>query len=128
MLQLFVVGIVGLGIFLYMRNTRLAKEKWLRKLDMPGLWHWQDGRATLTLSGGYDKGKFVAVEKSDESADRIVEGEWRLRGHTLDLLAPGYRQSLDVTLYQAGSIGLEDETGNRRAYIKEATNVVPLKK
>lgn len=123
MLQIVVVGVVALGIYLYMRSTRLAKEKWLKKLDLPGLWHWHEGEATLTLTGGYERGRFVARE-----VEKVIEGEWRLSGHKLVLQAPGYRQSLDVTLYQAGSIGLEDETGIRRAYTKESSNVVPLKK
>ena len=48
MLQLIVVGVVALGIFLYLRSTKLAKDNWLKKLDLPGLWHWQDGKATLS--------------------------------------------------------------------------------
>ena len=133
MLQVLVVGVVALGIFFYMRSMRLAKENWLKKLDMPGLWHWQEegqgGRATLTLTGTLDKGNFVAVEQVDQgSGERVIKGEWRLTGHRLELVASGYRQTLDVTLYQPGSIGLEDETGIRRAYVKESTNVVPLKK
>ena len=140
MLQLIVVGVVALGIFLYLRSTKLAKDNWLKKLDLPGLWHWQDGKATLTLTGGLDRGRFVAREQhtdggegqdlpgSNEDRSRVVEGEWQLNGHRLELRAPGYHQVLDLTLYQPGSIGLEDETGSRRAYTKESTNVVPLKK
>ena len=41
MLQLIVVGVVALGIFLYLRSTKLAKDNWLKKLDLPGLWHWK---------------------------------------------------------------------------------------
>ena len=128
MLQLIVVGVVALGIFWYMRSTKQAKDNWLKKLDLPGLWHWQDGKATLTLTGGLEQGRFVATEQREDEGDRVVEGEWQLIGHRLELRAPGYHQILDLTLYQPGSIGLEDETGIRRAYTKESTNVVPLKK
>ena len=82
MLQLIVVGLVALGIFLYLRSTKLAKDNWLKKLDLPGLWHWQDGKATLTLTGGLDRGRFVAREQRrddgegedmEDSTDKYLE-------------------------------------------------------
>ena len=134
MMQMVVVAFVAICIFLYMRSKHLARRRWLQRLDLPGLWHWQDGKATLTLTGGYERGRFTAVELAEERDEREgsvgepreIEGEWSLSGHHLTLTAPGYAQTLELTLYQPGSIGLEDETGVRRAYQKEASNVVPL--
>ena len=134
MMQMVVVAFVAICIFLYIRSKHLARRRWLQRLDLPGLWHWQDGKATLTLTGGYERGRFTAVELGkghDETEDSVgerreIEGEWLLSGHQLQLKAPGYAQTLDLTLYQPGSIGLEDETGVRRAYQKEVSNVVPL--
>lgn len=127
MMQMVVVAFVAICIFLYMRSKQTARQKWLQRLDLPGLWRWQEGKATLTLTGGYDRGRFAAVEPGDPTgAQRQIEGDWQLSGHQLKLSAPGYAQTLSVTLYQPGSIGLEDETGARRAYQKQSSNVVPL--
>ncbi|NKB98549.1 MAG: hypothetical protein GKR90_08670 [Pseudomonadales bacterium] len=131
MMQVLVVAFVAICIYLYVRSKHLAKERWLTRLDLPGLWQWQEGDATLMLSGSFDKGSFVATEadSQDQAGEpKITRGEWRLVGHELTLTAPGFNQALEVTLYQPGSIGLEDESGIRRAYAKESSNVVPLRK
>jgi hypothetical protein len=131
MLQVLVVAFVAMCIYFYMRSKHLAKVGWLKRLDLPGVWQWQDGEAALILSGSNDQGTFVATEGTADSlanAQKTVRGEWRLVGHELTLAASGFNQTLEVTLYQPGSIGLEDESGVRRAYAKESKNVVPLRK
>jgi hypothetical protein len=146
MVQVLVVAFVAISIYLYMRSKHLAKMRWLQRLDLPGLWQWQEGDATLTLIGSTERGTFIATELTEDSSGdnsgdnpednsggkkgeaNTVRGEWTLTGHEMTLVAPGYRQVLEVTLYQPGSIGLQDESGARRAYSKESSNVVPLRK
>ena len=128
MIQLLVVAGVAACIYLFMRSKRLARDKWLARVDLPGLWHWREGNATLTLIGRMDRGTFVASAIEADETERSIKGDWQLEGHTLNLNAPDYHQVLELTLYKLGSIGLEDEEGVRRTYLKETTNVVPLRR
>lgn len=116
---LLVVGIV----FLYVRSSRKARSAWLAQLDLPGLWYWQQGDGQLALVGNADHGDFIRQEGAKESS-----GKWRIDGHRLVLRGQDCEESLDLQFFKQGNIGLENALGECRIYVKEANNVVPLKR
>ena len=118
----WVIGVLIGLVVLYMRAQAKARKKWLERMDLPGLWHWQEGDSQLALSGQMGGGQFVRREGGQESF-----GQWVLRGSRLTLISETYKQQLELHFHKPGHIGLEDETGERRLYVKETTNVVPLK-
>lgn len=121
-LSLVVVIIVTAGVFFYVRASRGARRKWLEQLDLPGVWHWRDGDARLSLGGGLDRGQFELRE-----GEGVWRGEWSLTGHTIYLQGHSRSESMDLHMFQRGSIGLEDSSGVRRVFSKEAGNVVALR-
>ena len=120
-MSLVVVILVVMVVVIYLRAQAKARAMWIAKVNLPGTWQWQQGDGQLALSGGPAKGGFIRRDGSDESS-----GQWQLRGHQLTLVGQGYEQALQLHFFKAGQIGLEDETGERRLYIKESSNVVPL--
>ena len=122
-MPLVIVVVVALLVFAYVRAKRKARQAWLLRLDLPGLWHWQQGDGQLALSGGLDAGSFLRREGGHESS-----GRWSLEGDKVVLAGQDYMQALDLHFFKPGNIGLEDEQGQRRIYVKETSNVVPLKR
>ncbi|MEQ8690693.1 MAG: hypothetical protein RIC89_07640 [Pseudomonadales bacterium] len=122
-MSLVVVLLVAGAVFIYVRASRKARQAWLARLDLPGLWHWQQGEGELALSGQLSKGTFVLRDGQTESS-----GTWRVDGTKIVLRGQDFEQVLDVHFFKAGNIGLEDEKGQRRVYVKETSNVVPLKR
>lgn len=121
MMSLLLVVAVGVLVFGYVRLNRRARLAWLTKIDLPGRWHWEQGQDTLTLNGQVDRGRFIRVEEG-----RQVEGDWRLQGHILELQVNGDVTRFDLQFFQSGKIGLQDESGKRRLYLKERSNVVSM--
>ncbi|XOV85058.1 MAG: hypothetical protein ACFHXK_08010 [bacterium] len=129
-MSVVMVVVVALGAFFYIKGTRAARLKWLRKIDLPGQWQAEyettdEGsprKQTLSLQGKLDAGHFVL--QADNNSWR---GQWQLRGHMLHLQGEGRTQKLDLHYFGPGSIGLEDTTGVRRLYTRELNNVVPLR-
>jgi hypothetical protein len=121
-MSMIVVAGVALLAFLYVRANRRARQKWLTQLDLPGTWHWEQGDAELRLSGYVDRGDFVLRE-----AGTSTSGTWSLRGNTLKLNGLA---EYDLQFFKPGSIGLEprDAPEARRIYVKQTSNVVPLKR
>ena len=123
MMPLLVVLLVGGLVFLYMRANKAAKTKWLNTLDLPGHWNLQDGDGSLALAGNLDGGSYVLRE-----SDREERGDWRVLGSTLLLEVNGIQRKLDLHLFRAGQLGVEDDSGQRKIYFKESSNVVPLQR
>ena len=116
-----VVGIVALLAYLYVRNVRGARRHWLRKLNLTGHWHGDQGDVELHFTGQLDQGAVRRV-----TAQHSVEGAWQLRGHTLVLRFAETTEQYDLSYFKAGSIGLENEQGVRQVFVKETDNVVRL--
>ena len=130
-MPLLVVILVAAVVLTYIHMTRKARMAWLSKLDLPGLWHWQQGDGQLVLSGRLQGGTFVLTEQTDKSQDQAnwlgdASGSWSVQGHKLVLTSKQATHVLDLQLFSPGNIGLEREAGERRIYIKETSNVVPL--
>jgi hypothetical protein len=128
-MPLLVVLAVSVVVFMYVRFTRLSRQAWLTKLDLPGRWRRQTGdeaaeevEQELLLQGKKDRGEFVLTD-----GNGVWRGQWQLIGHTLHLRGAGRQRALDLHYFKPGNIGLENETGVRELYSKATTNVVPLR-
>ncbi|MGK0225140.1 MAG: hypothetical protein ACI9ON_004400 [Limisphaerales bacterium] len=130
-MPLLVVILVAAIVLTYFHMTRKARLAWLAKLDLPGLWRWQQGNGQLVLSGRLQGGTFVLTEGRDKDQDQgnwlgDASGTWSVQGHKLVLTSKQATHILDLQLFSPGNIGLEREAGERRIYVKETSNVVPL--
>ena len=123
MMSMLVVVLVALGVFLYMRAAKAARLKWVGQLDLPGHWHSEDGSETLALEGSLERGSFYR-----RNVEREVRGTWQVIGGTLHLSVDGHVEKLALHLFSPGHLGFEDAAGGRKIYVKESSNVVPLKR
>ncbi|MEQ8857589.1 MAG: hypothetical protein RIC56_02980 [Pseudomonadales bacterium] len=124
MSSLLIVIVVAAVCVYWVRSTRAQRQRWLRRLDLPGSWEWQDHDGELELDGGLDHGHYRICE-----GDRVEQGEWRLEGHDLVLEARGGSPTtLDLRLFTEGRIGIHGPGREHRIYIKKRGNVVPLRR
>lgn len=125
-----VVILVALLAYVYARSNRLARVKWLRKIDLPG--HWQEvladddasAAASVTFSGNAEGGNFRS-----RGLLPLTQGDWRIQGHALMLQGGGSDAEIVLQLhfFQPGQIGLENGEGKRVLLRKQADNVVALR-
>lgn len=125
MASLVLVILVAAGAFGWVRATRQNRRRWLARLDLPGVWLWQDHDGELELAGDTDRGRYRLRDESTEE-----RGTWRLDGHALVLEAEptGTVVTLDLRLFREGTIGLHGPGRERRIYVKKRANVVPLRR
>lgn len=132
MASLLVVISIACITVLWVKGARKNRQRWLERLNLPGLWHWQQSVAanpgaagTLELSGGLSSGTYRLVEPDAEES-----GNWILKGHTLELSPVGAERTgrYDVRFFDDGKIGIDGPGRERRIYVKERTNVVPLRR
>ncbi len=125
-----VVIVVALLAYVYIRSNRLARLKWLRKLDLPGHWQLDDeggeshDSVSITFSGRAQGGDFRS-----RGIGPVAVGEWSVQGHTLFLSdTSGQDQTrLELHFFKPGQIGLELADGSRILLRKQANNVVALR-
>lgn len=121
---LALVIIVALGVVVWTRSTRQNRRRWLERLDLPGIWAWEDQDGELELSGGLDAGRYRLRDGGAEE-----QGNWRLQGHALILSRDaGAAATFDLRLFKAGTIGIHGPGRERRIYVKKRANVVPLRR
>ncbi len=110
---------VAVVAFVWVRSTRRRRARWLRRLNLPGVWVAQDESSnTLELSGELNGGAYRLAGS---------KGSWHLSGSRLTLRAEsGDVQQFSLTYYDVGKIGLEREPGQRTYFRKAESNVVPL--
>ena len=132
MASLLVVIGVACVVVLWVKGARKNRQRWLARLDLPGVWHWQpsdtdeSGAAgSLELGGGLSSGTYRLVEADVEEA-----GDWALKGHTLSLSPTGAERvgHYEIRFFDEGKIGIDGPGRERRIYVKERTNVVPLRR
>ncbi len=132
MASLLVVIGIACVVVLWVRGARNNRQRWLERLDLPGLWHWQPSEATdpgvrgsLELSGDLSVGTYRLVESDAEET-----GSWTLVGHTLQMSPTGADSSAryEIRFFDEGKIGIDGPGRERRIYVKERTNVVPLRR
>lgn len=120
---LVVIAVAGVCAF-WVWSARVHRRRWLQRLDLPGIWSWQDHDGELELFGELDRGRYRIRED-----DREEQGEWRLEGHDL-ILQPrrGTASTLDLRLFDTGKIGIHGPGREHRIYLKKPSNVVPLRR
>ena len=110
---------------IWVRGTRRNRLRWLERLDLPGTWHWDNEDGTWELSGELHAGTYRFREpEADE------RGTWALEGHALELTADvdDVMRSYELRFFDSGRIGLDGPGRVRRVYVKEPSNVVPLRR
>ncbi len=117
--MLLLVFVIAVFVFAWARNTRASRQRWVARLQLPGLWISEnEEKRTLELAGGLASGTY-------RSSD-LGNGWWRLSGHTLWLRTDARELALDLVFHDVGRISLECRPGERRLYTKRSGNVIPL--
>jgi len=116
-------------VFVFLRMNRQARLRWLRQVDLPGLWHEQDSGSARTprelrLLGGLATGDYRLLEREHEQ-----RGQWRFQGDQL-LLTPeqGEVEVFSLRLFKPGQISLQGAEGDARLFHKQADNVVSMQR
>lgn len=115
--------------FLIVRRLQMRRARWLRQLNLPGSWAWDDGDSVLDLSGNHSSGSFLLREAGEQRS-----GRWLLRGHSLQLFvtkgdAEGYSPYLfDLRTFERDKIGLDGIGRKQRLYSRTSKNVVSLRR
>lgn len=123
-MMFFLFVIAGVIAVAWTRKIRTDRQRWLGRLQLPGLWicegqeNQKENRQTLDLDGDLSSGNY-------RSSD-LGNGVWRLSGHTLLLTSDTHESALDLIFHDVGKISLEPMPGQRRVYSKRSGNVVPL--
>lgn len=122
--MVFFVFLVAVVVIAWVRKMRAERERWLARLQLPGLWICEDQenpaaeKRTIHLDGGLASGTYGSSD--------LGYGDWRLAGHTLLLRSDSHELALELIFHGIGKISLERTPGDRRIYNKRSGNVVPL--
>lgn len=124
MSSLLLVLIVAGMCFWWVQSSRQQRQRWLARLDLPGVWLWDGGDGALELDGDLDRGHYRLRD-----GDEDEQGTWELNGHDL-VLTPrrGRPCVLDLRFFAEGKIGLHGPGREHRIYVKRRGNVVPLRR
>lgn len=126
MWSLLLVLVVAVVVFGW-RASRATRNKWVRRLSLPGMWHHEtaDGVAgSLELWGTLVSGGY----RLREDGGFMEEGQWRMEGNEVVFEASsGAREVCDLRFFQDGKIGLDGQARPRRVYVKAKNNVVTLR-
>lgn len=126
MWSLLLVFVVAVAVFAW-RGNRATRTKWLRRLNLPGMWHHEtaEGLAgSLELWGTLVSGGY----RLREDAGAMEEGQWRMEGHTLIFEASdGTKEVSELRFFENGKIGIDGPLRPRRVYVKAKNNVVTLR-
>ena len=116
--------IVVSAAYLWIRRMRAGRERWLARLELPGAWSCDtaDGPAVLEFSGESDRGTYV--EQSPRATER---GRWRISGSGVVLESERGARMYQLRLFENGSIGIDGPERERRIYVRQRSNVVPLR-
>lgn len=114
----------------WVRASRRNRQRWLARLDLPGRWQWQDHAGTLELEGELGQGRYRFEESAFDGSGNEEQGRWWLRSHDLVLQPDGEGDvtALDLRLFEEGKIGIHGPGRERRIYVKQRANVVPLRR
>ncbi len=125
MAALVLLGIIGGVAYLWAIRTRAARERWIARLALPGVWQTDtpSGVCALEFVGDPAAGHFI------ERTGRAIErGRWRLLGNALELESEAGTRRYELRLFDNGSIGIDGPDRERRIYVRQRSNVVPLRK
>jgi len=125
MAALVLVLIIAAACYLWVKRTRAARERWIARLSLPGVWQCDDpaGRWVLEFVGEPTSGRYI--EQSGRATER---GRWRLLGNEIELSLDGETRTYQLRLFENGSIGIDGPGRERRIYVRQRSNVVPLRR
>jgi hypothetical protein len=124
-MALFVLmAIITGAAYLWVKRTRAARDRWIAHLALPGVWlsDAPNGPWVLEFAGEPTAGAYV--EKSGRATER---GRWRLHGSAIELEFEGGTRTYEVRLFENGSIGIDGPGRERHVYVRQRSNVVPLR-
>jgi hypothetical protein len=128
-MPLLITTLVIVLVFVFLRINRQARLRWLRQVDLPGLWHEQDSGSAripreLRLLGSIASGDYRLLE-----GEREQRGQWRFQGDQLLLTAEqGEDEVFSLRLFKPGQISLQGAGGDARLFHKQADNVVSMQR
>ena len=108
-------------------RTRSARTRWILRLDLPGMWVLEgaeDNKVSIEFFGTPKDGQYI-----ESLQDKIIAGNWRLSGSNL-VLTPNERddQVFEIRSFESGKIGINGPDRDRQIYLKQANNVVPMRR
>ncbi len=96
------------------------RHRWLRALNLPGIWRRIDADERLEFLGAYSTGTYTR-----RMGEQVESGTWRVDGTDLVMEpAGGDARHYSMVSYGPGRVGLNDGAGERR--FERARNVVML--
>jgi hypothetical protein len=122
---LILLTVIGGAVFVWVKRTRAARDRWIARLSLPGMWQCDapNGPAMLEFTGDPTSGHFI--ERSGRATER---GRWRLLGSRIELESDNGTRIYELRLFENGSIGIDGPGRERRIYVRQRSNVVPLRK
>lgn len=121
---LLLVIILGATV-LWVKRTRTARDRWIARLALPGVWQCDapNGPFVLEFVGDPSSGRYI--ERSGRATER---GRWQLHGSTIELEPEaGGSRNYELRLFEDGSIGIDGPGRERQIYVRQRSNVVPLR-
>ncbi len=116
------IALMVVVVLAWLRLVRRARQRWLARLALPGIWLQDDKGARLQMGGSADHGDLVWVEDNQQR-----QGHWRVQGDALVCdFGEHNEQRYQLRLLQPGRIGLSDAVGEVRVFDKQSSNVVAL--
>ncbi len=122
---LVLLAVIGGVAYLWVVRTRTARERWIARLSLPGVWQSDapGGACVLEFVGDPTSGHFI------ERVGRAIErGRWRLAGTAIELESERGTRRYELRLFENGSIGIDGPEREHRIYVRQRSNVVPLRK
>ena len=125
MASFLLVAIIAYAAFMWVKRTRAARERWISKLALLGVWQSDapNGPWVLEFVGDPTLGRYI--ERSGRATER---GSWRLVGNAIELESENGTRTYDLRLFENGSIGIDGPGRERRVYVRQRSNVIPLRK
>ena len=122
--SLLVFAVVVAIVFTWVRATRKMRERWLRQLNLVGVWDLdaEGALASIEFTGTLASGDFKA--RSDGG---VEVGQWRITGNKIVLSSSAGENEFDLRYFDVGKIGIDGPGRERQVYRKRADNVVPLR-
>ena len=122
-----IVGLIVALVALWFKSSRKTRERWLKQLNLPGVWDLDDDRTrpvSLELRGTLSAG--IYRFRTDT---RKETGKWQISGNSIVLSGDGGRKErCELRFFDSGRIGINGPQHIRQIYVKRADNVVPLKR
>ncbi len=125
MASFLLLAIIVSAAYTWVKRTRAARERWISRLALPGVWQCDapNGPWVLEFAGDQTSGRYI--ERSGRATER---GSWRLSGNAIELTSDNGTRTFDLRLFENGSIGIDGPGRERRIYVRQRSNVVPLRK